>query len=495
MVLGHRMRALPIASPRRLLAELRLRRQVAALRRSELFDAAWYAASYPDVAAAGIDPARHYLRAGAQEGRNPSARFSGRDYLDRNPDVARAGINPLLHYLRRGAREGRSAAVQAQTAPVLGDQAPLYGFHTPRAGPPRVTLLTDSLRASSLFGGVATALLFAAALAERLGATLRVVTETQPPDRGAAALVLRTHGFAPPADIEFAFAERSRPDRREIDLCRDDLFVTTGWWNVWNLLHAAAPRQIVHMLQEDERLFYPHGDSHLLCAEVLSTPGLRFAVNTRLLHEHFVAEGFADVAARGAWFEPAFPHACYHWEDHAAAGGRQRFFFYARPGHPRNLYARGLAAVSAAIERRILDPDRWDFVFVGHDLGDVTLPRGVKPRVLHALRWPDYAALVRRCDLGLGLMYTPHPSYPPLDLAASGAVAVTNRYGRKRSLTQYSANILCVGGLLESLVEGIAQGARLAADLPTRRRNYVQNGLARDWAASFAPAIERVVAG
>ena len=119
----------------------------------------------------------------------------------------------------------------------------------------------------------------------------------------------------------------------------------------------------------------------------------------------------------------------------------------------------------------------------------------MKPRLLQNLRWPEYAALVRQADLGLGLMYTPHPSYPPLDLAASGAVAVTNRYGRKRSLAQYSANILCVGGALELLIEGIAQGVRLAGDLPTRRRNYVQNGLARDWAASFAPAIERLLAG
>ncbi len=489
---GRRARALMLASPRRLRAEWRLRRDIAALRGSELFDAAWYLATYPDVAAAGIDPARHYLKAGAQEGRNPSARFSGRDYLDRNPDVARAGSNPLMHYLRHGAREGRAGATR--DAPVVvGDLAPLYGFPAPRGAAPRVTLLTDSLRAGSLFGGVGTALLFATALAGRLGATLRVVTETQPPDRDAAAVVLRTHGIAPPADIEFVFAERRRPDRREIDLRRDDLFVTTGWWHVWNLLHAASARQVIHLLQDDERLFYPHGDAHLLCSEVLATPGLRFAVNTRLLHAHFAAEGFGDVAARGAWFEPAFPHECYHWEDRAE-DGRMTFLFYARPGHPRNLYARGLAAVRAAIERRILDPGDWDFVFVGHDLADVTLPRGVVPRMLQNLRWPEYAAQVRRADLGLALMYSPHPGYPALDLAASGAVAVTNSCGRKRSLAAYSANILCVDANLDSLIDGIARGARLARDLPARRRNYVQNGLGRDWTTAFAPAIERLLA-
>lgn len=495
---GRRWRALMTASPRRIAAELRLRRRAAELRRSALFDAAWYRAAYPDVAAAGLDPARHYVSVGAAEGRDPGPRFSTRDYMERHPDVARAGTNPLLHCLRTGA-EATAPAELPPAAAVAADLRPLHGFRTPRGGGRRVTLLTDSLGADSLFGGVATALLFATLLARRTGAALRVVTEVRAPDRAAAGLLLRAHGVPPPEEIEFGFAERARGERREIDVRDDDLFVSTAWWNTWNLLHAAAPRQIVHMLQEDERLFYPHGDAQLLCAEVLATPGLRFAVNTRLLHEHFVADGLDNVARDGAWFEPAFPLTCYRWEERDPARGaddaRRHFFFYARPGHPRNLYQRGLAVVRAAIERRVLDPDRWTISFLGRDLHAVDLPRGVRPRLLQNLAWTDYAALVRQTDLGLGLMYTPHPSYPPLDLAASGAVAVTNRYGRKRSLAQYSANILCVGGSIESLLEGIEQGVLLAADLATRRRNYAQSGLARDWNEAFRPAFARLLAG
>ena len=42
---------------------------VTALRSSPGFDAEWYLAANPDVAAVGIDPAVHYLGAGAREGR------------------------------------------------------------------------------------------------------------------------------------------------------------------------------------------------------------------------------------------------------------------------------------------------------------------------------------------------------------------------------------------------------------------------------------------
>jgi glycosyltransferase involved in cell wall biosynthesis len=61
------------------------------------FDAAFYLATYPDIAAAGVDPFEHYLRWGFTEGRNPSATFDTRFYMQRYLDND-PGQNPLLHY-------------------------------------------------------------------------------------------------------------------------------------------------------------------------------------------------------------------------------------------------------------------------------------------------------------------------------------------------------------------------------------------------------------
>lgn len=81
------------------------------LRRSVFFDRTWYLATYPDVAASGIDPAEHYVRYGAPEGREPSPWFSGATYLEKNPDLVETGVNPLLHYLQHGRGEGRAGGV------------------------------------------------------------------------------------------------------------------------------------------------------------------------------------------------------------------------------------------------------------------------------------------------------------------------------------------------------------------------------------------------
>ncbi len=80
----------------------------ARLRASPAFDAVWYLAHYPDVAAAGDDAALHYLRCGAAESRDPGPFFSTSYYVMNYPDVATAGHNPLLHYLASGAAEGRN---------------------------------------------------------------------------------------------------------------------------------------------------------------------------------------------------------------------------------------------------------------------------------------------------------------------------------------------------------------------------------------------------
>src|SRR4030095_11223398 len=74
---------------------------------SSFFDASWYAARYPDVAAANIDPLVHYLKRGGVERRDPGPTFSTAWYLQRYPDVNAGRINPLVHYLTYGAAEGR----------------------------------------------------------------------------------------------------------------------------------------------------------------------------------------------------------------------------------------------------------------------------------------------------------------------------------------------------------------------------------------------------
>lgn len=72
-----------------------------------LFDAAWYAERYKDVAAWGGDPWQHYLETGAAERRDPNPFFAAQWYLEKNRDITATGEDPFIHYMQFGAAELR----------------------------------------------------------------------------------------------------------------------------------------------------------------------------------------------------------------------------------------------------------------------------------------------------------------------------------------------------------------------------------------------------
>jgi glycosyltransferase involved in cell wall biosynthesis len=76
------------------------------IRRSGLFDEAWYLARNRDIAVAAQDPVRHFLDQGWREARHPNPYFDVDFYLAGNPDIAASGINPLLHYILAGEAQG-----------------------------------------------------------------------------------------------------------------------------------------------------------------------------------------------------------------------------------------------------------------------------------------------------------------------------------------------------------------------------------------------------
>ena len=67
------IRAITDAPLGRIMRGRELKRRAALLAATGLFDADWYRRRYEDVAAAGADPARHFVEFGAREGRAPSA--------------------------------------------------------------------------------------------------------------------------------------------------------------------------------------------------------------------------------------------------------------------------------------------------------------------------------------------------------------------------------------------------------------------------------------
>lgn len=124
--MGHAAKATLKSAGKAARGRIRLLKDVRIVRSSRFFDGDWYLRNNPDVAAAGMDPAVHYLKFGAKQGRNPSKDFVGDEYLALHPDVRHCGLNPLLHYETFGRREGRAVSLLEVGEPVFPDGAAAY---------------------------------------------------------------------------------------------------------------------------------------------------------------------------------------------------------------------------------------------------------------------------------------------------------------------------------------------------------------------------------
>ena len=237
-------------------------------------------------------------------------------------------------------------------------------------------------------------------------------------------------------------------------------------------------------------MFYPHSDHLLRCAQILSRNDIRFVVNSKLLFDHLVNTGLGNIGRSGLFFEPAFPRSVFHRRPRA---GKRRFMFYARPNNLRNLFFFGIEVIDRVFDEKIIDATEWELILLGKDIPELEFDSGIAVQRLENLNWNEYAELTGTVDLAMCLMYTPHPSYPPLDLAASGAVVITNEYLNKTDLSGYSKNIITARLEKQALVDAVREGVALAMDGTLSGQNQRNARLGTDWREALAPIVDRLV--
>jgi len=466
------------------------------------FDSRWYLDKHPEVAKAGVNPLIHYLRKGWASGYDPSPIFSVAWYRKQNPDVLHSGIDPLSHYIWQGFQEGKTPSSSGQRwAPVpdtalqvLGKMAKGSSPIASRLVPPcdRLTIVTDTIDPSHLFGGVATAVIFAALWANATGRSLRVLTRTAKPEATGLHRMLSTMGIALEKPLELVYAPLQSDSDDLVPISDTDIFLTTSWWATQATLAAVPPRRVVYLLQEDERAFYPVGSEWLHAENTMNSPHISAVVNTEGLLRHLVSSGVCNLADTGYAFTPSFANFTCPGRRLADRGERpKRICFYARPKNPRNLYVHGLAAVDEAIGRGIIT-DEMEVVFLGTNLQTLRFVDGSVPTVVENLSWDEYQEFMRTVDVGICLMASPHPSYPPLDMLASGAVVLTNRWPGKPSLHDVMKRVVEVNPTVGDITEGIARAIDLMHAVEEEPYHVEDVAFFQSWQQNLQSTIEWV---
>jgi hypothetical protein len=256
--------------------------------------------------------------------------------------------------------------------------------------------------------------------------------------------------------------------------------------------------RFLYMIQDFEPALYAWSPRYALAMETYHMD-FRAILCSHLLAEHFSKEQvgrFADPTFidRCAIFEPAVDRTKFYPSLDAATDRKKRLVFYARPQAPRNLYEIGLAALKKAVHRGAFPPDQWELMMIGEPVPPADLGRGVLARPHPWCDYDSYARLLRGGDVGLSLMLSPHTSFPPLEMAACGALTVTNVFGVKTAarLREISGNLIPVEPTVEAVTEGLIAAVAQVPDL-ARRRSQSRLGVPESWEAAFAPILPKVL--
>jgi O-antigen biosynthesis protein len=370
------------------------------------------------------------------------------------------------------------------------------------ASQPALNVLQPVLSPQVMTGGPNTVVNLALWVA-RQGVAVRIVTTRATPEAELRwfwqhLLTLSGQPEAPPLLSVASAGDAAQP----LAIGPRDMFMATHWTTAQQLRALLAHMEVkrfFYLIQDFEPGFYAWSSNYALALETYGMDHIG-VFNQQLLYDYVVAQGagrYAEpaFAAQALVFEPAVDRANFYPAPAARSTGPRRLLFYARASNPRNLLGLGLDALRAAVADPVFAQGPWEFWAIGgnNSLPPISLGQG---HTLQPAPWCDYRAygeLLRRCDVLLCPMLSPHTSYPVLEMAACGGRVVTTRFGSKTAarLQALSANILGAPASEEGLAQALVQAARLVHH-PVAQ--YADPALPPDWKSALQDTAQRLAA-
>jgi O-antigen biosynthesis protein len=312
----------------------------------------------------------------------------------------------------------------------------------------RLNLVFPAILETLTYGGVATALRFF----ERLSAQFehaRIVllnqTESQF-DFSQWRDWIVDDGSIAPRSIAFLGDETT-----SLKVSSADFFLATFWTTAVYVKHVVArqiqlfpeaDRPFVYLIQDYEPAFYPWSSRYAYAKSTYRDPQSTIAVfNSQLLADYFRGSGmhFPEQYVYEPMLHPRLRQKRVEARDFCKD---RLILVYGRPSMPRNAFEL-IAEALRLWAKNFPSAHEWSLVSAGEPHADVPLGAQVVLQSRGKLTLDEYARHLSRCWVGISLMLSPHPSYPPLEMAEYGAWVITNKFENK-NLSELVGNIISV---------------------------------------------------
>lgn len=280
------------------------------------------------------------------------------------------------------------------------------------------------------------------------------------------------------ADVAMVFVP-SVSDAELAEVPPADAAIATIWHSAYAVARAPGQVRRFYLVQDFEPAFYPAGTMYALAEETYRL-GLYGICNTEPMATMF-RERYDGT---GSWFLPAVDREIFRPATEPRREGPIRIFLYARPGHWRNCWE---IASLALRDIKKAGGDDVHIVTAGSWARPEDLGQGIEH--LGLLDYRETGELYRRCDIGIALTVSEHPSYLPLELMACGVPVVAFDLPEAYWILHHDINALrarqTVEGLREQL-DKLVRDPELRARLAAGALSHIDEHHS-DWRAALRP--------
>jgi hypothetical protein len=294
--------------------------------------------------------------------------------------------------------------------------------------------------------------------------------------------------------VEVQFGRGPSP----LEVSAADGFIATTWWTAHiaaSALRSLGGGRFVYLIQEYEPFTFAMGSYAALAHQSYGFD--HFALfSTELLREYFrrhaigvYAAGPEDGDRKSLAFNNAITPVTPPTVDELTARRTRKLLFYARPEPhaARNMFELAVLGLSRAAQNGVFH-EGWELRGIGSvESGrSIALTAGASVEVLPRSGQDDYARLLVEHDVGLALMYTPHPSLVPIEMASAGMLTVTNSFENKtaEAMAAISSNLITVMPTPEDIADGLREAAAGISEYERRVRGAGVRW-SRDWDQTF----------
>ncbi|MQY48143.1 hypothetical protein GAO09_19060 [Rhizobiales bacterium RZME27] len=311
---------------------------------------------------------------------------------------------------------------------------------------PRINLLIPTLRKAQVYGGIKTAVTLFCSVCEEVRRKnpeldMRVIVTDDEYRDSAEFLVASDFGaFQGVLDIVSA-TDRSQFDPVRTPLRQGDVFMASAWWNARQAQALQQAQRVLfgkeaeflYLVQDFEPGFYPWSTkSGMAEATYDSDYATIHIVNDGFLVDHFVDHGFEKTVSVDFSLNDSLKAAFKEADGNAER--EKVLIFYGRPTVERNCFELIVDALTHWALEKPNQFSEWEIYSAGESYDLALLPTILqgKIKLLGKMSLEDYARTLTTAKVGVSLMQSPHPSYPPQEMAAAGMAVVTNDWGSKK---------------------------------------------------------------